>query len=81
MNTTTAREWRAVCVRQNPNAIASKPLAIPNTTTSVATIASMVGLNERASIASDGTLIGVWDVDSPVAARFDDEDRQGMEAL
>lgn len=32
-------------------------------------------------IADDGTLIGVWDVDSPVAARFDDEDRQGMEAL
>lgn len=26
-------------------------------------------------------LIGVWDVDSPVPARFDDEDRQGMEAL
>ncbi|KVU41883.1 diguanylate cyclase [Burkholderia ubonensis] len=32
-------------------------------------------------VARDGTLIGVWDVDSPVAARFDDEDRQGMEAL
>ncbi|WP_431821854.1 GAF domain-containing protein [Burkholderia sp. F1] len=32
-------------------------------------------------VASDGTLIGVWDVDSPVAARFDDDDRQGMEAL
>jgi L-methionine (R)-S-oxide reductase len=26
-------------------------------------------------------LIGVWDVDSPIPARFDDEDRQGMEAL
>jgi len=32
-------------------------------------------------VAGDGTLIGVWDVDSPVAARFDDEDRNGMEAL
>ncbi len=32
-------------------------------------------------IASDGTLIGVWDVDSPVAGRFDDEDALGMEAL
>ncbi len=26
-------------------------------------------------------LIGVWDVDSPVPARFDDDDRAGMEAL
>jgi L-methionine (R)-S-oxide reductase len=32
-------------------------------------------------VASDGTLIGVWDVDSPVANRFDDEDATGMEAL
>jgi L-methionine (R)-S-oxide reductase len=32
-------------------------------------------------VAADGTLIGVWDVDSPVLARFDDEDAQGMEAL
>jgi len=32
-------------------------------------------------IAGDGTLIGVWDVDSPLVARFDDEDAQGMEAL
>ncbi|MDW3685444.1 GAF domain-containing protein [Cupriavidus sp. CV2] len=32
-------------------------------------------------IAGDGTLIGVWDVDSPVIARFDDEDTAGMEAL
>ena len=31
--------------------------------------------------ASNGTLIGVWDVDSPKPARFDDEDRAGMEAL
>ena len=31
--------------------------------------------------ADDGTLIGVWDVDSPELARFDDEDRAGMEAL
>jgi GAF domain-containing protein len=28
-----------------------------------------------------GALIGVWDVDSPLVARFDDEDAQGMEAL
>ena len=27
------------------------------------------------------TLIGVWDVDSPKLARFDDEDRVGMERL
>jgi GAF domain-containing protein len=26
-------------------------------------------------------LIGVWDVDSPLPARFDDEDRHGMERL
>jgi GAF domain-containing protein len=26
-------------------------------------------------------LLGVWDVDSPVADRFDEDDRQGMEAL
>jgi L-methionine (R)-S-oxide reductase len=32
-------------------------------------------------IAGDGTLIGVWDVDSPVPGRFDDEDATGMEAL
>ncbi|MGO4155040.1 GAF domain-containing protein [Cupriavidus sp. YAF13] len=32
-------------------------------------------------IAADDTLIGVWDVDSPVIARFDDEDAAGMEAL
>jgi len=30
---------------------------------------------------ADGTLYGVWDVDSPSVARFDDEDRKGMEAL
>jgi len=29
----------------------------------------------------DGRLLGVWDVDSPEPGRFDDEDRQGMEAL
>jgi GAF domain-containing protein len=29
----------------------------------------------------DGQLIGVWDVDSPRLARFDDEDKAGMEAL
>ncbi|KAF1024682.1 MAG: Free methionine-R-sulfoxide reductase [Burkholderia plantarii] len=32
-------------------------------------------------VAADGSLIGVWDVDSPKLARFDDEDRHGMEAL
>lgn len=30
---------------------------------------------------ADGSLLGVWDVDSPSVARFDDEDRAGMEAL
>jgi GAF domain-containing protein len=29
----------------------------------------------------DGPLLGVWDVDSPVTDRFDEEDRAGMEAL
>jgi L-methionine (R)-S-oxide reductase len=29
----------------------------------------------------DGTLLGVWDVDSPIVDRFDDDDRAGMEAL
>ena len=28
-----------------------------------------------------GELIGVWDVDSPLPGRFDEDDRQGMEAL
>jgi GAF domain-containing protein len=28
-----------------------------------------------------GTLVGVWDVDSPDLARFDDDDREGMEHL
>ena len=28
-----------------------------------------------------GELIGVWDVDSPVPGRFDEDDRKGMEAL
>jgi GAF domain-containing protein len=28
-----------------------------------------------------GQLIGVWDVDSPELARFDDDDREGMERL
>ena len=32
-------------------------------------------------IADDGSLIGVWDVDSPLVARFDDDDAKGMEAL
>ncbi|MER3546283.1 MAG: diguanylate cyclase [Rhodanobacteraceae bacterium] len=29
----------------------------------------------------DGSLLGVWDVDSPRLARFDEEDRAGMEVL
>ena len=29
----------------------------------------------------DGSLLGVWDVDSPVIDRFDEDDRVGMEAL
>ncbi|MEO7050948.1 MAG: GAF domain-containing protein [Rhodanobacter sp.] len=29
----------------------------------------------------DGSLLGVWDVDSPITDRFDEEDRVGMEAL
>ena len=32
-------------------------------------------------IKADGSLLGVWDVDSPVTDRFDEEDRAGMEAL
>ena len=30
-------------------------------------------------VAADGTLLGVLDLDSPVTARFDDEDRIGLE--
>jgi GAF domain-containing protein len=29
----------------------------------------------------DGALIGVWDVDSPLLNRFDEDDQRGMEAL
>lgn len=32
-------------------------------------------------VKADGSLLGVWDVDSPSVGRFDDEDRAGMEAL
>lgn len=32
-------------------------------------------------VRADGRLFGVWDVDSPSIARFDEEDRAGMEAL
>ena len=32
-------------------------------------------------VRKDGTLLGVWDVDSPLVARFDEDDRAGMEAL
>jgi L-methionine (R)-S-oxide reductase len=32
-------------------------------------------------VKADGSLLGVWDVDSPSVARFDEEDRAGMEAL
>ena len=32
-------------------------------------------------VKADGSLLGVWDVDSPVTERFDEDDRAGMEAL
>ena len=32
-------------------------------------------------IKADGSLLGVWDVDSPVINRFDEDDRTGMQAL
>lgn len=32
-------------------------------------------------VRADGSLFGVWDVDSPKVARFDQHDRAGMEAL
>lgn len=32
-------------------------------------------------IKADGSLLGVWDVDSPVTDRFDEDDREGMQAL
>lgn len=32
-------------------------------------------------VKSDGSLLGVWDVDSPVIDRFDEDDRAGMQAL
>jgi GAF domain-containing protein len=32
-------------------------------------------------VKADGSLLGVWDVDSPLTGRFDEEDRAGMEAL
>ncbi|WEN15260.1 GAF domain-containing protein [Rhodanobacter sp. AS-Z3] len=32
-------------------------------------------------IKPDGSLLGVWDVDSPITDRFDEDDRAGMEAL
>lgn len=32
-------------------------------------------------IKADGALLGVWDVDSPVVDRFDEDDRNGMQAL
>ncbi|WP_266159478.1 GAF domain-containing protein [Dyella silvatica] len=32
-------------------------------------------------VKADGSLFGVWDVDSPRVARFDEDDRAGMEAL
>ncbi|MDF3982704.1 GAF domain-containing protein [Luteibacter sp. PPL201] len=32
-------------------------------------------------VRADGSLFGVWDVDSPTVGRFDDDDRQGMERL
>lgn len=32
-------------------------------------------------VRADGSLLGVWDVDSPRTGRFDEDDRAGMEAL
>ncbi|HET6431916.1 GAF domain-containing protein [Dyella sp.] len=32
-------------------------------------------------VKADGSLLGVWDVDSPRVARFDEDDRAGMEML
>ena len=32
-------------------------------------------------VAADGRLLGVLDLDSPVTARFDDEDRIGLERV
>jgi GAF domain-containing protein len=32
-------------------------------------------------VKADGSLLGVWDVDSPSVARFDEDDRVGMAAL
>ncbi len=32
-------------------------------------------------VRDDGSLLGVWDVDSPVTDRFDEDDRAGMQAL
>lgn len=32
-------------------------------------------------VKADGSLLGVWDVDSPVIDRFDEDDHAGMEAL
>jgi L-methionine (R)-S-oxide reductase len=32
-------------------------------------------------VANDGSLVGVWDVDSPDIGRFDEDDQRGMEAL
>jgi GAF domain-containing protein len=32
-------------------------------------------------VRADGSLLGVWDVDSPHIGRFDEDDRAGMEAL
>ena len=32
-------------------------------------------------VRTNGSLLGVWDVDSPVTDRFDDEDQAGMEQL
>lgn len=32
-------------------------------------------------VKADGSLLGVWDVDSPVTDRFDEDDRAGMQAL
>jgi len=50
--------WRAPARAQNPRATASPPASTPNNTTETATTESKRGRNERASIASEGTLMG-----------------------
>ncbi len=41
----------------------------------------VVGPFQVPLVAKDGSLVGVWDVDSPLIDRFDADDAKGMEAL